>query len=319
MAKVRNKRRLAAVSRETPEGSRNSRAQNVLDPELTQDYISQVSEEIEGRVTKNLSKEEFSKTESRILGALSKIDEFVLNPQVRTCSVAVPGTSRNNNSENRETTGDRSSDDHYPEVGYFSHHSGHLNSPERENNPDMVTRATEEISHYTHMMTTTQDEIPYCSPSTSSANKRRRAPQLSHNFAVSKPLQQLKQTRFCRRRTAIQPSSTTTSVESRNCLNPSQVQCPHLMENQRNSKCLKICSKQVWKSPISWRRKTKRTTSTLSRLVMLYKLSKTSLAPTERNWEKSWLCSIGNTWNPSQWLRQNINFNDCSSIQQPRS
>ena len=100
MATLRNKRKLAAVSREMPEGSRSSRGQNVLDPELTQDYISQVSEEIEGRVTKKLSKE-FRKTESRILGALSKVDEFLLNPQVRTCSVAVQGTSRNANSENR--------------------------------------------------------------------------------------------------------------------------------------------------------------------------------------------------------------------------
>ena len=134
MATLRNKRKLAAVSRETPEGSRSSRTQSVLDPELTQDYISQVSEEIEGRVTKKLSME-FSKTESRILSALSKLDEFLLNPQVRTCSVAVPATSRNTNLENRETTRDRSSDDPYPEVDYFSHHSGQLNSPETETNP----------------------------------------------------------------------------------------------------------------------------------------------------------------------------------------
>ena len=107
MATLKNKRKLGAVSRETPEGSRSSRGQNVLDPELTQDYVSQVSEEIEGRVTKKLSKE-FNKTESRILGALSRLDEFLLNPQVRTCSVAVQGTSRNTNSENRETQGDRS-------------------------------------------------------------------------------------------------------------------------------------------------------------------------------------------------------------------
>ena len=79
MARLRNKRKLAAVSRETPEGSRSIRRQNVLDPELTQEYISQVSEEIEERVTKKLSKE-FSRTESRILGALSKLDEFLLNP-----------------------------------------------------------------------------------------------------------------------------------------------------------------------------------------------------------------------------------------------
>ena len=69
MATLRNKRKLAAVSRETPESTRNSRTQKTLGTESTQDYISQVSEEIEGRVTKKLSKE-FSRTESRILGAL---------------------------------------------------------------------------------------------------------------------------------------------------------------------------------------------------------------------------------------------------------
>ena len=172
MATLRNRRKLAAVSREKPEGSRSSRAQNVLGPELTQDDISQVSEEIEGRVTKKLSKK-FSKTESRILGALSVLDELLLKPQVRTCSVAVPGTSRNNISENRETTGDRFSDDPYPEVGYFFHHSGHLNSPETENNPHMVTGATEGIRKYPQMMTATRKKIAYCSPSTSSGNQNK--------------------------------------------------------------------------------------------------------------------------------------------------
>ena len=138
MATLKNKRKLVAVSRETPEGSRSSRGRNVLDPELTQDYISQVSEEIEGRVTKKLSKE-FNKTESRILGALSKLDEFLLNPQVRICSVAVQGTSRNANSGNRETHGDRSPNDPYPEVWYFPQHSGQLNSAETETNSHLVT------------------------------------------------------------------------------------------------------------------------------------------------------------------------------------
>ena len=89
MATLRNRRKLEAVSRETPESTRNSQSQNALDPEMVQKYFSQVSEEIEGRVTKKLSKE-FSWTESRILGALSELDEFLLNPQVRTFSVAVP-------------------------------------------------------------------------------------------------------------------------------------------------------------------------------------------------------------------------------------
>ena len=194
MATLRNKRNLAAVSRETPEGSRSSRRQTVFDPELTQNYISQVSEEIEGRVTKKLSKE-FSKTESRILGALSKLDAFLLNRQVRTCSVAVQGTSRIANSENREIHGDRSSDDPYPEVGYFPHHSGQLNSPEAETNSHMVTEnyphmetgGPEKFRHSPHTTTATQEEILYCSPTTSSGKQKARSTSQPHFRSENNP------------------------------------------------------------------------------------------------------------------------------------
>ena len=131
MATLRNKRKLAAVSRETPESTRSGRTQNILDPELTQEYISQVSEEIEGRVTKKLSKE-FSRTESRILGALSKLDEFLLNPQVRTCSATVPGTSRSSNLENQGTNEDRPTDDLGPEVEFSSPYLGLETVPHRQ-------------------------------------------------------------------------------------------------------------------------------------------------------------------------------------------
>ena len=166
MATLRNKRKLAAVSRETPESTRGGRAQSILDPELTQDYISQVSEEIEGRVTKKLSKE-FSRTESWILGALSKLDEFLLNPQVRTCSVAVPGTSRSSNLENQGTNEDRPSDGPGPEVEFSSPHYG------AETDPHMVTGVTSEIRQHPHMTMETQDEIPYCSTSTSSGKQKK--------------------------------------------------------------------------------------------------------------------------------------------------
>ena len=56
MATLRNKRKLEAVSRETPETSRNSQSQKTLDPEMAQEYISQVSEQIEGRLLKNFRK-----------------------------------------------------------------------------------------------------------------------------------------------------------------------------------------------------------------------------------------------------------------------
>ena len=131
MATLRNQRKLEAVLRETPEITRNSQSQNTLDPEMVQEYISQVCEEIEARVTKKISKG-FSRTESRILGALSKRGDFLLNPQVQTCSVAVPGTSRNSDSENREPTGDRSLSDTRPEAVFSTYPSGNLIGSEPE-------------------------------------------------------------------------------------------------------------------------------------------------------------------------------------------
>ena len=180
MATLRNKRKLAAVSKETPESTRNGRAPNVLDPELTQDYISQVSEEIEGRVTKKLSKE-FSRTESRILGALSKLDEFLLNPQVRTCSVVAPGTSRSSNLGTQGTNEDRPSDDPGPEVEFSSPHFGAETDPhmvtgvtgETRQDPHMVTGAPREMRQHPHMTMETQEEIPYCSTSTSSGKQKK--------------------------------------------------------------------------------------------------------------------------------------------------
>ena len=131
METFRNKRKLAAVWRETPENTRNNQSQNTLDLGMAQESIPQVSEEIEGRVTKSLSKE-FSRSESRILGALFKLDEFLLHPQFRTCSVAVPGTSRDSASGNREPKKNRSPNDPCFEARVSSHHSGNLNSSEME-------------------------------------------------------------------------------------------------------------------------------------------------------------------------------------------
>ena len=127
MATLRNNRKLAVFSRQDPENIRNALSQNGLDPEMAQEYISQVSEEIEGRVTKKLSKE-INKTESRTLGALSRLDEVLLNPQVGTCFVTVPETSRNGDSGNRKHNRDRSPNDPCPEPVVSSNHSGILNN-----------------------------------------------------------------------------------------------------------------------------------------------------------------------------------------------
>ena len=130
MATLRNKRKLAAVTKETQEEHpRNGQSRNTSVPRINDEYITQVSEEIEGRVTKKLSPE-FSSTESRILVALSKLDEFLLNPQIRTHSGTVPGTIRNTNVENQGTNEDDSQSDRHPEAGIFCSQNTQNSGPE---------------------------------------------------------------------------------------------------------------------------------------------------------------------------------------------
>ena len=73
---TRNKRKLAALNKENcGENHRSNLAQNSSAPRSQEDYITQ----IEGRVTKRLSNE-FSRTENRILGALARLYDFLMNP-----------------------------------------------------------------------------------------------------------------------------------------------------------------------------------------------------------------------------------------------
>ena len=119
MATLRNKRKLAAVTRETlEENPRNGQSRNTSVPRINEEYITQVSEEIQGRVSKKLS-QEFSRTESHILAALTKLDEFLSNQQIHTHFETVPGTFRNTNVENQGTNEDDSQSDPHPEAGIF--------------------------------------------------------------------------------------------------------------------------------------------------------------------------------------------------------
>ena len=119
MATLRSKRKLAAVTRETQEENpRNGQSRNTSVPRINEEYVTQVSEEIEGRVSKKLS-QEFSRTESRILGALTKLDKFLSNQQIHTHFETVPGTFRNTNVENQGTNEDDSQSDPHPEAGIF--------------------------------------------------------------------------------------------------------------------------------------------------------------------------------------------------------
>ena len=119
MATLRNKRKLAAVTRETQEEhARNGQSRNTFVPRINEEYITQLSEEIESRVSKKLS-QEFNRTESRILGAWSKLDELRLNQQIRMHSGTVPETFLNTNVDNQGTNEDDSMSDPHPEAGLF--------------------------------------------------------------------------------------------------------------------------------------------------------------------------------------------------------
>ena len=105
MTTLRIKKKLAVLKKENCEGEEHpgsNLAQNANVPRSKEDYISQVFEEIEGKVTKKLS-QEFSKTENRILGALSLLDGFLMNPLIQSHSGTTPETSRNAHGTNQGT------------------------------------------------------------------------------------------------------------------------------------------------------------------------------------------------------------------------
>ena len=149
---------MPAVSRKILENIENSQSQNTFVPGTTEEYITQVSQEIGGRVIKQLSLE-FSRTESRFLGALPKLDDFVSNPLARTLSGTVPQTSRNTDLENREPTGARSQSDPHPEVELFTRRIN--------NSTDSDPEGT------SHMVTGVQEGIFFCSIRTSSGKQKR--------------------------------------------------------------------------------------------------------------------------------------------------
>ena len=116
---TRNKRKLAALNNENcEEHPRNNLAQNSSAPRSQEDYITQVSEEIEGRVTERLSKE-FSRNENRILGALARLDDFLMNPLLPGYSRATPEPTRSALGNNQGTNEDDSQNDPHPEAGLF--------------------------------------------------------------------------------------------------------------------------------------------------------------------------------------------------------
>ena len=143
MATLRNKRKLAALNKENcEEHPRSNLEQNSNVPRSQENYITQISEEIEGRVTKKLS-QEFSRTENCILGALARLDHFLMNPLIQGHSGTAPETSRNTFSTNQGTNEDDSQGEPHPEAGIVHNHTTRNSGPEERHN--IVTGGPEEI------------------------------------------------------------------------------------------------------------------------------------------------------------------------------
>ena len=93
-------------------------AQNSSAPRSQEDYITHVSEEIGGKVTKRLSKV-FSRTKNRILGALAHLADFLMNPLLQGHSGTTPEPARNALSTSQGTNENDSQNDPLPEAGLF--------------------------------------------------------------------------------------------------------------------------------------------------------------------------------------------------------
>ena len=191
-----NKRKLAALNKENcEEHPRSNLASNSNVPRSQEDYITQVFEEIEGRVTKRLS-QEFSRTENRILGALATLDDFLMNPLLQGHSGITREASRNVFSISQGTNEDDCQSNLHPEAGLFT--------SVREDRHDMVTAVQRESVEDRDMVTGVQienlcqrdmvtgvqrenlcqrdrvtgatrvhEEVMYCSPNTSSGKQKK--------------------------------------------------------------------------------------------------------------------------------------------------
>ena len=181
---ARNKRKLAALNKENcaehPSGNLEQKSKVARSQK---DYITQVSEEIEGTITKTLS-QETSRTKNCFLGTLARLDDFLMNPLSQGHSETAPDISRNVFSISQGTNEDDTQSNPLPEAGLFNSQVTQNSGPlyghdmvtgvQREGvgGHDMITRATEQTRNR-HDMTGVQEEVTYCSPSTSSGEQKK--------------------------------------------------------------------------------------------------------------------------------------------------
>ena len=84
----------------------------------------------------------FSRTENRILGALARVDDFLMNPLLQGHSGASPEASRDALSTSEGTNEDDSENDPHPEAGLLHSQITQNSCPEKGH--DMVTGVQKE-------------------------------------------------------------------------------------------------------------------------------------------------------------------------------
>ena len=205
-----NKRKLAELNKENcEEHPKSNLAQNSSAPRSQEDYITQVSEEIEGSVTKKLS-QEFSRTENRILGALARLSDFLMNPLLPGHSGTTPEPSRQALNTSQGTNEGDSQIDPRPEAGLFHGQMTQNSGPgerhdmvtgvqrerERVCGHDVVTGATEQTGNC-HNTTGVHGEVTYCPLVHLQRRSRKTVLPVNHKSAVKTHLRRSKQTKFC--------------------------------------------------------------------------------------------------------------------------
>ena len=160
MRNTRIKRKLAELQDNFDEdlSQGSSRERSNTDP--NENYITQVSQEIEGRISKKLS-QEFSKRESRILGALAKLDHF-LTSSVNSACISTPNPKLTSVTGNQ----DLSPSDYHEREGHS------LNGQQDRNripDPDEVVHMVTGVGY--DQENTSTEEMTFQSPGTSTGKQ----------------------------------------------------------------------------------------------------------------------------------------------------
>ena len=169
---------------------------------------------------------------------------------------------------------------------------------------DMETGDQEEIRNRPHIVTWIQGDIPFCSLGTSSG-KQKKAHSTSHPpFPSENTLATIETDQILSALQQLASNSNSNINNNSNkistLLKSRLTTMPTFNGKPEKFELFEDLFQTSLKIHNQLTEEDKKNTSTLSCVVMHCRRSKTSAAGTERNWQQSWLCSVQNTWKPSQ-------------------